>query len=204
MGLRILLQPGEPIQLDPQRLAATLYPTEPRRGATERVILHLLMLEEAGHLHTWAQDGREWLALLDPHEPPPAAPTAPPRPTFTPAPDPLAAGPFSPAGKREKEREDARARARERARARAAAEEQERRERWASWEQEYEQPRPARPVRPSLLDAPPIGCPDHPNGSLTPCGPCGTAFERREAWKAEQKYVEQLSIFEERWGDEPF
>ncbi|MEV8269135.1 hypothetical protein AB0P19_02235 [Microbacterium oleivorans] len=177
LGL-LRLAGNEPMRLDPARVAAQLYPADPRPASTERVILHVVMLEEAGFLTTWADSTGEWLTLLDP-----TAPTPP----QAPQPDP-----FSPAGEREKER-DARARARERARARALAEEQAWEARWA----DRSQPQLSRPERPRLLDAPPIGCHEHPNGTLTPCGPCGTAAEYRRQWLAREKYVEQLSIFEE-------
>lgn len=29
---------------------------------------------------------------------------------------------------------------------------------------------------------PPFGCPEHPEGSFDPCGPCGTARMRHQAW----------------------
>lgn len=32
-------------------------------------------------------------------------------------------------------------------------------------------------------DPPPIGCPQHPQGSFTPCGPCGTARARRDEYR---------------------
>ena len=207
VGLRILLGPQRALPLDPQRLASQLYPSEPLRLATERIILHILMLEEAGHVRTWAQHGREWISMRDPHEAPTSTPQGTAHPSPAPTPDALAAGPFSPAGEREKGREEARARARERARAQAAAEDLELRERWAAWDREYATPRtaPTRPERPLLLNAPPIGCPDHPTGSLEPCGPCGTAMERRTEWKVRQRYQEQLTDFEE-WldNDTPF
>ncbi|WP_345750096.1 hypothetical protein [Microbacterium rhizophilus] len=203
-GLRFLVGVENRLLVDPQRIAAMLYPAEPRAAASERVVLHILMLEEAGHLRTWVQDGREWLALLVPFESPPSAlqaPPAPPAPSVSFTEPPL----FSTAGEREEEREEARARARERARAQAAAEDQARSERWAAWEAEYAtSTKPLRPLRPALLDAPPIGCAEHPEGTREPCGPCGTARERRRAFLVKQQYVEQLSIFEERWGDDPF
>ena len=167
-------------------LARRLWPYLPPSEASDRLVLHILLLEEAGRAVTWAQDGREWLAF-----PPPPG------------------GPFSRAGEREGEEERARARARERAREREHAEARAVSERWARWEREQTGAGPTRPQRPTLLDAPPLGCADHPWGSLEPCGPCGTAADRREEWLAKQKYIEELAIFEELRGDggewdEPF
>lgn len=59
------------------------------------------------------------------------------------------------------------------------------------------------------LKAPPIGCPDHPNGITDQeCGPCGTAAEYRKTWLEKERFVERLAIFEEEgdeWDpDEPF
>ena len=108
--------------------------------------------------------------------------------------------------KREKEeRERARARARARAEAQARAEERAWEARWA----EHGTRQLQRPERPLVLQAPPIGCDEHPNGTTIPCGPCGTRAEYREKWLAEQKYMEQLSLFEEMseevvFDDEPF
>ncbi|MDJ1113220.1 hypothetical protein [Microbacterium dauci] len=198
LGL-LRLAGASPMLLDPARVAAQLYPSESRLSSTERVVLHVVMLEEAGYLRTWVEEGTEWLQLLD------ATAPAAPHVTSTAFRDAFSAplaDPFSSAGEREKEREK-RAGARERARAQAQAEERAWEARWADHAQ-----RPAsRPERPRLLNAPPIGCHEHPNGTSTPCGPCGTAAEYRRQWLAREKYVEQLAIFEETNGvddDEPF
>lgn len=111
-----------------------------------------------------------------------------------------------------KEREGARAQAgaSEDARARARevmdAEDLELAERWES---AYSKPAPrARPKRPAILQAPPLGCQEHPQGTLEDCGPCGTAAERRRVFLARHKYEQQLALFEEsQWEDmdhEPF
>ncbi|MDQ1206189.1 hypothetical protein [Microbacterium sp. SORGH_AS_0862] len=195
VGLRLLAGEKNLLQLNPTALAAQLYPTEPIRSATERVILHVVMLEEAGHLSTWIADGQEWLSMTPPSNLPRSALRASHAPSF------------SPAGEREGEGARARARARERAQAQVDAEERERAVRWAAWNRDQTYAAPRRPDRPALLDAPPIGCPDHPNGHYEPCGPCGTAAARRREYLARHTYLEQLSIFEEQTGgadDEPF
>lgn len=62
---------------------------------------------------------------------------------------------------------------------------------WREWEGEQETG--VRGVkRPVLLDAPPIGCPDHPNGRFEECGPCGTARRRHDRWVAQEKYTDAL------------
>ncbi|WP_119697025.1 hypothetical protein [Microbacterium halotolerans] len=201
LGLQALAGRLGLLELDAERIGLRLYPGESVTTSAERVVLHVLMLEEAGFLLTWAQDGREWLRLLDGGGAPSARGRAP---WGTVQDSSVPAGPvaFSMAG--EREREEARARARERARARADEEERMREGRWAAWEAEYVRRKPARPSRPAVLEAPPMGCPDHPHGSLDPCGPCGTAMERRREFLARQKYTEQLAVFEEHLEDEPW
>lgn len=82
----------------------------------------------------------------------------------------------------------------------AEREQEERAREWARWEQEQEhgQARVGRglPRRPLTLDAPPIGCPDHPNGRFADCGPCGTARRRHDKWMAEHRYQRQLEELE--------
>lgn len=200
MGLRMLAGTTNLLRLDPKMIATQLYPAEPTRAATERVILHIVMLEEAGWVQTWIADGQEWLRTIEPGQNPP------PQTANARLPDP-----FSPAGERGKE--ETRARAREQARARARermeAEERDRAARWDAWNRDQSHAQPRRPERPALLDAPRIGCPDHPHGTFEECGPCGTAAARRKEYLTDRKYFEQLSIFEEQTGeviddDEPF
>ena len=74
------------------------------------------------------------------------------------------------------------------------AEGAERASQWAEWAAEQERTTP--PRRPLLLDAPPIGCPDHPNGRIEDCGPCGTFRRRHDRWVAQQRYTEQVERFE--------
>lgn len=92
--------------------------------------------------------------------------------------------------------------ARERADGRVRAETSERAGAWAEWERRQEQaPRP--PARPLLLDAPPLGCPDHPNGRYEDCGPCGTARRRHDKWVAQERYTQQLAGHDTE-DEEPF
>lgn len=193
LGLRMLAG-ASPIRLQAERIAAQLYPFLPLPSTADLVTLHVLMLEEAGHVRTWADAAGEWLEVLPL---PPSAPTPPQDAPPTPGPHFAPTPPFSPAGESERERERARARARERAQAQADAEAQEWAIRWAS--QGTAQPKLSRPARPDLLNAPPIGCHDHPNGTTeSPCGPCGTAAAYRKQWLTQRRYTEQLAIFEEQ------
>lgn len=184
--------------LDVEWIAKQLLDGMPLAWATDRIERDVLALEEAGHVATWMQDGREWLALRR------SGPAAP-----QPAPDPHRASCASPStgpifiGLGERERERQHESARERARERLLAEERESAARWAL---EYSRPRPRKPPqRPRLLDAPPRGCPDHPGGSFEECGPCGLAADIRKTWLANEKYLEELVVFEEataaQWED---
>lgn len=201
LGLQTLVGASNLLQLRPLWIGRQLFPAEDPRVAADRVEMHVLQLEDAGVVSTWAQDGLEWLSL----RPWPSAPLAPvttpqrmsAAPAFTLAP-PAPGTPFSSAGERERKREDARARAR----AQADGEERARQDRWARWEGDYIAQAPKRPKRPLTMDAPPIGCPDHPHGSLTSCGPCGTQAKRYREWLDREQYTEQLAIFEECGGEE--
>ncbi|GAB2702521.1 hypothetical protein BKA24_001665 [Microbacterium marinum] len=167
-------------ELVPELIAAAIYPG---RAATDLVIEHVLLLEECGFLQTYDVGGREYLELrhrlradtrgAPPSECPPAPDRGIPR-------DPVAVGGAS---------------ARERAEARVRAEQAERASEWAAWEQAQERPRT--PRRPLLLDAPNIGCPDHPGGQFADCGPCGTARRRHDRWIAQERYTQQVATDEE-------
>lgn len=164
-------------ELVPELIAADLYPG---RDAIELVIQHLLDLDECGFLTIYASGGREWIALSSPLRVdrrtarPSAAPEPPPRD--------MSRHVAAVGGER----------ARERARARASDEAGERATQWASWEQEQERSTRT-PARPLLLDAPPIGCPDHPHGRFADCGPCGTARRRHDHWLAQRRYEQGLA-----------
>lgn len=76
-----------------------------------------------------------------------------------------------------------------------AREQAERRSEWKRWAEEQAQ-EDGPPEVPILLDGPPIGCPQHPNGTLEPCGPCRTAREQRDLWLTRARYEERLA----RWA----
>lgn len=175
----------------PELLAAAIYPGE---AATDLVLEHLLMLDESGFLEFYKADGIEYLALRRPLK-------LDARLAWSNCPDPPV---------RESSRTFAAVGgARERAGARMRAEQAERAGQWASWVGEQEQ-RTRPPKRPLLLDAPPIGCPDHPHGRFENCGPCGTARMRHDRWVQEARYGEQLTDYEQSqeteagWGGDPF
>ena len=93
----------------------------------------------------------------------------------------LDAGPFS-MGVSESAR--ARASGRERVRERAGAGE----------------PRERPPARPWFMDAPPIGCPDHPRGYRFPCGACRTFRLRHEQFMMQGRARAQLEQWESVYG----
>lgn len=165
--------------LVPELIAGDLYPG---RAATDLIVEHLLMLDESGFLVIYEAEGSEWIALARPLKADRrgASSECPPPPVRERSRSSMAVGG-----------------ARERVRAEAG----ERASAWAEWEQEQE--RTARkPARPLLLDAPPIGCPDHPNGRYEDCGPCGTARRRHDRWVAQERYTQQLA--DQGVDDEPF
>ncbi|WP_197517365.1 hypothetical protein [Microbacterium karelineae] len=173
-------------ELVPELIAAAIYPGE---AATETVIEHVLMLEECGFLTTFEEDDRMWIALRRPLK-------TDARLAWSECPEP----PEVPV--RERSRTFAAVGgARERASERVRAESAERASEWATWAQEQET-RPRPPKRPLLMDAPPIGCPDHPHGRVENCGPCGTARRRHDRWVAEARYGEQMTEYEQTVGND--
>lgn len=189
-ALWLMTDPDGRLKIDVDALAAKVYPLDDPAAAADRVELHVILLEDAGFLTT---DG-EWIHVLRP------------------LPDPAMAG-FSasdstPSGR---EREGARVRERESERmsaceSRARASVRAERERvLRDWERRREQqtrPSAPKPRRPASLDAPPLGCPDHPHGSLSPCGPCGTARRQYDAFIDEQVHAERLATWEFWHGTE--
>lgn len=163
-------------ELVPELIAAAIYPGE---AATERVIEHLLMLDECGFLTIYQAQGAEWIELRRPLR-------VDQRLAASECPEPI----------REHSRTFAAVGgAGERARERVERERVERAAGWSGWEGAQE--RLADPMRPMLLDAPPLGCPDHPSGSFADCGPCGTARRRHDRWVAQERYSDQVRRFEE-------
>lgn len=181
-------------ELDLELIAFELYPwttNEERADAIALVEWHVLLLEECGFLTTYTALGREWLALCWPlrGDRRGRAPDCPP--------PPVSASPrFSRedvAVERERERARVSAWARERARAERERENEVVAGTWTQWASTHaEGSRPVRPARPLLLDAPPLGCVDHPQGRQSACGPCGTARKQHEIWLTNQRYEEQL------------
>jgi len=170
-------------ELVPELIAGDLYPG---RAATEMVEEHLLMLDESGFLSIYQAEDLEWIALARPLKADRrgASSECPPPPVQEPPRRSVAVGG-----------------ARERAGARVRTEQAERAGQWATWADEQEQaPRP--PARPLLLDAPPIGCPDHPHGRFANCGPCGTARKRHDRWVQEARYGEQMTEYEQTQGND--
>jgi hypothetical protein len=175
----------------PELLAAAIYPGE---AATDLVLEHLLLLNESGFLDFYRDGPTEYLVLRRPLK-------VDARLAWSNCPEPPVREPsrtFAAVGG-----------ARERASERVRAEQAERAGQWAAWASERERAtRP--PARPLLLDAPPIGCPDHPHGRFENCGPCGTARRRHDRWVQETRYGEQVTEYEqaqddgEGWGGDPF
>lgn len=179
----------------PELLAAAIYPGE---AATEVVVEHLLMLNESGFLDFYTDEESEYLVLRRPLK-------LDARSAWSNCPTP----PDREGSRRSAAVGGARERAAARASERVRAEQAERSTEWARWSGEHES-KPQPPRRPLLLDAPPIGCPDHPFGRFKDCGPCGTARRRHDHWVQEARYGEQMTEFEqtqetgEGWGGEPF
>ncbi|PRB09314.1 hypothetical protein CQ047_11210 [Microbacterium sp. MYb72] len=173
-------------ELVPELIAAAIYPGQ---AATDLVIDHLLMLADSGFLTIYEEQGSEWIALrrplrVDARLASSDAPEPPREPSRT----------FAAVG-------GAGARARERVQVESAERESE----WARWRAEQERG-PRRPKRPLLLDAPPIGCPDHPHGRFEDCGPCGTARRQHDKFIAQERYTQQMTEYEQgaEWPDETF
>ncbi|WP_200891946.1 hypothetical protein [Microbacterium hydrocarbonoxydans] len=177
-------------ELVPELIAAAIYPGQ---AATDLVIEHLLMLADSGFLTIYQERGSEWIALRRPLR-------VDARLASSDAPEPphehsrtfVAVGGAG-----------------ERAGARVRAEQGERVSQWATWAEEQET-RTRPPKRPLLMDAPPIGCPDHPSGRFKDCGPCGTARRRHDRWVQEARYGEQMTEYEQNqeagevWDDSTF
>lgn len=174
----------------PELIAADVYPGE---AATDRILEHLLILEECGFLNLYQADDAEWLQLT--------------RPLKTDQRGAETDCPAPPQPEREVSRKFmAVGRAGERAREQMR---EERRVRDARWEREREPERAVMPERPLLLNAPPIGCREHPNGHDKACGPCRDARLNRDLWIEERVYERKLTDFYEQEGvsyvdEEPF
>jgi len=193
------------MELVPELIAAEIYPG---RAAVDLVQVHLSMLMASGFLTIYQAAGSEWIALTRPlrSDRRGAESTCPPPPEVSP--DHLHETPRNHAavGRERVRAGGGRAggsSARERAEARVRAEQAERAGVWAEWRGERESTT-RMPSRPLLMDAPPIGCPDHPNGRYADCGPCGTARRQHDLWVAQERYTEQLAKVDEPPDDNPF
>ncbi|PPH51224.1 hypothetical protein [Rathayibacter sp. AY1E1] len=170
-------------ELIPELIAGDLYPG---RDATEMVTEHLLMLDDSGFLRIYFAEGREWIELTRPlradrrgatHE-------CPPNPARGRPWESVAVG----RGAGERASEWAREQARAEDEARAAA--------WAAVRGDREaESASVPPTRPLLLDAPPIGCVEHPDGRGQACGPCRTARQQRDLWLSRRVYESQLEQY---------
>lgn len=182
MGLWGIADDEGRLELRPDLIAGSIYPGDPAMTA-DVIEEHLLELDDAGFLTIYTAAGRTLLELVSPLLT--QRPTPSPLPPPARSPDPENSGKFLAVGG-----------ARERADERVRAEAGERAGEWADWEREQE--REAAPRRPLLADAPPIGCPAHPNGRYEDCGPCGTARRRHDHWLSENRYAEQVARYEAR------
>lgn len=176
-------------ECDPELIAGELYPG---RDSTAMVEEHLLMLAESGFLVLYKAEGADWIQLLRPLKADTRGATddCPPPPQERPRRSVAVGG------------------ARERAEERVREQVGERAGQWAEWEREQERTA-GPPAMPLLLQAPPIGCPDHPDGRFADCGPCGTARRRHDRWVAQQRYTQQVTDYDEAHegqvdDDEPF
>jgi len=183
LGLWTLLDVMGRGPLDEWWIGRELYQDRAPAEAADLVTSHLLMLMESGFLTTYTAGGREWILLLrtlkaDKRRARIETPEPPEDVTWTSV---------------AVERERARVSAREHVR----AEDEARAEAWAAVQGDRE--RVERPERPLLLDAPPIGCPKHPDGLVSgPCGPCGTARVQRTEWLTRRIYEERMAKFYEQ------
>lgn len=170
----------------------------------ETVEEHLHELWETGFLTLYTASGRDWLELSHPLKVQRPTATSRPRPSGL-RPIPEDSGKFlavggvgagergqAPSGNAWRASEPW-ASARERVLREPVGEPV---EDWRSWREEAEREvRP--PVRPLLLDAPPIGCPEHPYGRFANCGPCGTARKQHDLWVAKRRHGIAMEDFAE-------
>lgn len=155
-------------RIDLDELAAKIYPYDDLAAARDAIALHILMLEDAGYLATYATEDGEWIQLRK----------AMPGPESS-----TAIG-----GERE--------RARERAQERVRSERANTEHAWADLRSQWSGERPDSPRPPASMKAPPLGCHDHPHGSLFPCGPCGTARRQYDAFLDAQRFEDKLADHE--------
>lgn len=172
MGLWRLVDDEGRMELRSDLIAGSIYPGDPMVTAAT-IEDHILDLFESGFLQVYSARGRDWVALTRPLRTPRPLPSSCPPPPQEVSGGLLAVGGVGAGWERVRAEDAARART------------------WAEWGAEQERD-PVPPRRPLLMDAPPIGCPDHPHGRFEDCGPCGTARRRHDHWVAAQRYSEQV------------
>lgn len=189
------------MERDPLTVMAACYPAGGM--LTETVEAHLDELWETGFLQQYTAEGRDWFELSRPLVTQRPTKTHRPRP-FGPKPAPEDSGKFLAVGGGDAGvREHVPGEGAGRASRPGAGRPQVRREPvgepvedWRTWREEAEREvRP--PVRPLLLDAPPIGCPEHPYGRFANCGPCGTARKQHDLWVAKRRHGIAMEDFAE-------
>ncbi|MDF2991873.1 MAG: MPMin1 gp21 [Microbacterium sp.] len=195
LGLWLHTDPMGRRAMDPESIAFDVYPTKNLAEATETVFEHLVMLIDAGFLTTYKADGQEWIRLLRPLKVDMRGVRI-----LTPEP-PAQDSPWTSVAM-------GRGNASVRAEARVRAEDAARADAWAAVRGERGLP-PTPPSRPLLLDAPPIGCDEHPQGQGPACGPCRTARMQRDEWLARRiyqekvtRYVQEMDAYEQAAGDD--
>lgn len=181
MGLWMVVDDEGRAELRPELIAGAIYPGDATMspGVIERQVLEL---DESGFLTVYPVAGRTFLQLARPlMTQRPKRSQLPPNPRQVAHPE--TSGNFLAMGG-----------------AGASVGLREQPSAWAEWVDEQERGRRP-PERPLLLDAPQIGCPEHPDGRYKDCGPCGTARRRHDKWLAEQRYERAVEQYEGVSGD---
>jgi hypothetical protein len=171
-------------EASPELLLAALWPKRSDPTSESDLEQHLLELDDAGFLHLYTDEqGRSLLQIL--------APVRIDRPSASDLPPPREASrrlsAVGSAGARE---------VREPRMPEPSAG-------WRAWREEHEREQVA-PEPPLLLEAPPIGCPDHPNGRYADCGPCGTARRQRDFWMADALHSRRVERHAATNDEEPW
>ncbi len=189
VGLWLYTDATGGIELDPPTIADLIEP-----GMSPTVVEeHLLMLEESGFLVIFPDRGSWWVSLVRPlaadmRKVDPATLA----PTFRDRPRPAVAM------ERERERGGERVSARERAEAIVRAEGAAR-----AWDrvESAERVRLVKPERPVLMDAPPLGCPEHPNNTAeVDCRACAVARNVHAKYVEEERHLRRMTRYVESMG----
>ena len=190
------------MEADPLTVMVACFPGQ--RVPLETIEEQLHELDDTGFLTLYTAEGVDWFELTHPLDTQRPTVTSRPRPGVSRS-IPEGSGKFMAvggvgAGEREQapsgnawRTSEPWASARERVRREPVGEPV---EDWRTWREEAEREvRP--PVRPLLLDAPPIGCPEHPYGRFANCGPCGTARKQHDLWVAKRRHGIAMEDFAE-------